>query len=281
MLLGSSPESCLLEGLRTASGQNVVLGIGTIPISLSTDNAIFRRMLEDRYCGFLAPAAHPQFYFDVQIAAPRIAAPDDDLHVTREGHAWCMGRGDFSAQWDAKTRRGWIRQSANPYAVDTLLRVVHSIALAEKGSFLLHAASAVRNGRALLFSGISGAGKTTLARLAPLDARVLTDEISYVVKEANGYRACGTPFAGELARIGENISAPVAGLFFLEKAKQNRLEKMDSAASLRALLRNIVFLAQDEELVQSVFHAAAEFVSAVPVHRMHFTADDRAWEMVA
>lgn len=281
-MLGTLPlDNGLPERASIASTGHVVLGIGAIPISFRTGNVTFRRMLEDRYCGFLAPAAHPQFHFDVQIAAPRIAAPGDDLHVSREGHTWRVVRGDFSAQWDAKTRRGWIRQGTNPYSADTLLRVVHSIALAEKGGFLLHAASAVRKGRAFLFSGISGAGKTTLARLAPSDARILTDEISYVVKEANGYRACGTPFAGELARLGENINAPVAGLFFLEKAARNRLEKMDSCAAVGALLRNILFLARDEELVQRVFHAAMEFVSAVPIHRMYFTPDARAWEMFA
>ncbi len=62
-----------------------------------------------------------------------------------------------------------------------------------------------------------GAGKTTISRLAPPDANLLTDEISYLRPAARGYRAYGTPFAGELARPGENLSAPLAALYFLEK----------------------------------------------------------------
>ncbi len=88
-----------------------------------------------------------------------------------------------------------------------MLRIVHTLVLARQGGFLLHAASAVRNGKAFVFAGVSGAGKTTLSRLAPADADVLSDEISYVRKEAGGYYAYGTPFAGEVLG-GENLRAP-------------------------------------------------------------------------
>ncbi len=76
-----------------------------------------------------------------------------------------------------------MRQNANPYSLDSVLRIVHSLILAERGGFLLHAASAICDGRACLFSGVSGAGKTTMTRLAPPDVTLLTDEISYVRPE--------------------------------------------------------------------------------------------------
>src|SRR5713226_8803249 len=91
---------------------------------------------------------------------------------------WTLQRGDFRAEWDAGTRRGWIRQTLNPYAIDSVLRIVHTLVLAADGGFLLHASSAVRDGRAVLFTGPSGSGKTTIARLAPPDVTLLTDEIS-------------------------------------------------------------------------------------------------------
>jgi hypothetical protein len=281
MLRSSALKSSMPRGLTTTHAPEVRVRIGTITVSLETSDSRVRRMLEDRYSGFVTARTQPHFHFDVRIPSPPSPSSGVDVRVWREGTWWWVERGDFTAGWSTETRRGWIRQSANPYSADTLLRIVHSIALAETGGFLLHAASAVRNGRAFLLSGVSGAGKTTLTRLAPPDARILTDEISYVINETNGYSACGTPFAGELARVGENVSAPVAGIFFLEKANQNRTEEMDSAAGLRAILRNILFLANDPDLIQCVFHSAAEFVSSVPVRRLQFTPDARVWEMIA
>src|SRR2546428_13910108 len=115
--------------------------------------------------------------------------------------------GDSRARWDPGAGRGYIRQSANPYSVDSVLRIVHSLILAGNGGFLLHAASAIRDGRAFLFSGISRAGKTTISRLAPPDVVLLTAEACYVRRAATGDHACGDPFAGGPARAGTSRSA--------------------------------------------------------------------------
>jgi hypothetical protein len=237
-------------------------------------------MLEDRYKGFLNPGATPAFEFDVKLVTPTGPAPDEDVRVTEQGGVWRIQRGDFLAEADMRTRRGWIRQSANPYSADSLLRIVHTLLLAPEGGFLLHAASAVRNGRAYLFSGVSGAGKTTLSRLAPPDVTLLTDEISYVRREPNGYRAYGTPFAGELGKPGENISAPVGALYFLEKGAENRSDPVPAAEATRTLLRNVLFFAEDLEAVHQVFQAACGFVAAVPVRRLTFAPTPAVWETI-
>ena len=152
--------------------------------------------------------------------------------------------------------------------------------LSKQGGFLVHAASAIRGGHAFLFAGVSGAGKTTISRLAPPDAKLLTDEISYVRCHDGRYWACGTPFTGELARAGENQSAPLRALYLLEKGPENRSEDVSAAEAIRSLLRNILFFAQDPELVKLVFHAACQFVSLVPVRRLIFVPDERVWEII-
>jgi hypothetical protein len=162
-----------------------------------------------------------------------------------------------------------------------VLRILHTLILAQEGGFLLHAASAIRNGRAFLFAGVSGAGKTTLSRLAPPDVTLLTDEISYVRCSGDVYRACGTPFAGELARVGENCSAPLAGLFLLAKGAENSVESVSRAEATRSLLRNILFFAEDQELVKRVFASACTFVDRVPVRRLTFFPDHRVWNLIA
>jgi hypothetical protein len=168
----------------------------------------------------------------------------------------------------------------NPYSLDSVLRIVHSLVLARRGEFLVHAASAIRNGRAFLFAGVSGAGKTTISRLAPADATLLTDEISYVRKSATGYDAHGTPFAGELARLGAHCSAPLSALYLLRQGLENRIDEIDPAVATQSLLRNVLFFARDAELVQSVFEGACEFVQRVPVRQLTFRKDASVWELL-
>jgi len=193
---------------------------------------------------------------------------------------WRLERGDFRAQWNPRQGKGCIHQAPSPFAIDSVLRIVHTLILAEEGGFLLHSASAVRNGRAFLFAGISGTGKTTLSRLAPPDVMLLTDEVSYVRQVAQGYRAFGTPFAGELARPGENVSAPVAALYLLQQASENRVAPLAAPDAVRGLMQNILFFARDQELVGRLFQTACAFVAKVPVYRLGFLPDERVWELI-
>jgi len=79
---------------------------------------------------------------------------------------------------------------------------------------------------------------------------LLTDEISYVRRGGEGYYACGTPFAGELARPGENAAAPIERLYFLAKGPENRIDPIEPGDALRMLLRNILFFADDADLLR-------------------------------
>jgi hypothetical protein len=160
------------------------------------------------------------------------------------------------------------------------MRIVHSLILSERGGFLLHAASGICDGGAYLFSGVSGAGKTTMTRLAPPNITLLTDEISYLRPSADGYAAFGTPFAGELAKAGENCSAPVSALFFLEQGPENRIDELSSTEAVRRLMRNILFFAEDRGLVERLFATACDFVARVPIRRLTFYPDARVWDVV-
>lgn len=256
------------------------IGIGRIVVRLRSDSPEFLDMLAGRYAGFLSPAASPDFELDVHLDPPKGISPDEDVSVFRNNGLWCLQRGDFRAEWDPAACRGWIRQSANPYSLDSVLRIVHSLILAREGGMLMHSSSAVRDGRAYLFAGVSGVGKTTISRLAPPDVHVLTDEMSYLRKETGGFHAYGTPFAGDLARPGENLRAPLAAIYLLRQGPENRIDELGSADAVRGLMANILFFAHDPELVNAVFEAAIDLASQVAVRRLTFMPDARVWELI-
>jgi hypothetical protein len=261
--------------------ETVSIEIGGMPIAVRTDDPSFRRLIEKRYAGFMGTSAGSHFEFDVELYEPSGCPPvNDDLEVKLESGEWLLKRGDFRARWNSETGQGQIRQACSPYAIDCVLRIVHSLILAREGGFLIHSAGAIRNGKAFLFSGVSGAGKTTISRLAPPDVTLLTDEISYVRRDSNRYMAFGTPFAGELARVGENCSAPLSAFFLLEKGLQNSIEPIDPTEAVQRLMRNILFFANDPDLVKLVFQSACEFASLVPIRRLVFVPDQRVWDII-
>lgn len=259
--------------------------IGGTPTAFQFQHAAFLELLKGRYARYLT-SRESRFNFTVEVSSTFASDPDAEMKVTIDGDSCHAQRGDFRAQWDLTTGKGIVTlRTPSLYAVDSLLRIVHSIFLAHSSQpsaagFLLHSASAIRNRRAFLFSGLSGAGKTTISRLAPHDVALLTDEISYVRRNGDEFSASGTPFAGELGAPGENQSGPVVALYFLEKGPENQIAPIAPADASRRLLRNILFLTHNKPFVDRIFRAACDFVSLVPTHRLIFVPDQRVWDII-
>ena len=256
--------------------------IGGTTIRLLTTDPDFHATLLSRYGPFVNPSATTDQQLVIRLLASNdgTASVDDDIRVAVLNGRWSIVRPGLRSVWDPVSGAGFIEQFAGIASVDTVLRIVHTLLLARQGGFLLHASSAVRDGRAFLFSGLSGAGKTTIARLAPPEVQVLTDEISYLRPGRSGYTAFGTPFFGDLGIVGDNISAPVAALYFLAKGEGNHTEPVAPAEAARLLLRNILFFAKDPTLVKLVFQSACDFLQAVPAYRLTFVPDSRVWESI-
>ena len=263
----------------------LVIEIGGTRVALACGDPRFRRMLRRRFAGFLAdaPAPAPEFHLDIEVQPPVLLAgldPEADAEARFCGGVWEFQRGDFRARWDPARGCGRVQQAVNPYALDSVLRILHTLLLAPRGGLLLHAASAIRNGRAYVFAGVSGAGKTTMIRLAPPDVVPLSDEVSYLVPDGNGYRAWGTPFAGDWGVPGPNLSAPLARVLLLRQAEEARFEPLPAAVAARELLRSTLFFAREPASVAQVFQSVGRLQQAAPVERFHFPLTAAAWEAI-
>ena len=165
------------------------------------------------------------------------------------------------------------------YALDSLLRMYLSWALLPQNGFLLHAASVLRNGKAYIFVGRSGAGKSTVASLSPRGS-VLTDEISLIERVDGAWRAFGTPFWGEFRADGMNTSAPVAGIFRLLQSRENRVEPLRPTELLKSLLPCILFFSSnrsDNELLLQILVAASREVAG---YNLQFQKNRSFWEVL-
>ena len=264
----------------SADCHSLTVEIGGLPIRLRTPNAAFRAQIAERYSSFLRPESRAEMEFELHFSPPDPLSAEEKLEVCCEEGRWQLSRGEFRAAFDLHTRRGHLSFIHNPYSVDTVLRIVHSLLLAPAGGLLLHASGGIRGGRGVLFSGVSGAGKTTIAQLAPPDVQLLTDEISYLRRAGDGFRVYGTPFSGELGIQGQDVSAPLAAIYLIEHGARNRRERVAEAEAVRRLMRNTLFFAQEKRLVADVFSTVCELARRVPVYGLEFLPDARVWEML-
>jgi hypothetical protein len=129
------------------------------------------------------------------------------------------------------TRRGF----GLSYPLDELIFQHH---LAHAGGLVVHACGLAVEGKAVLFCGASGAGKSTMARLWLRHhgkVRILSDDRIVLRRRGASWWAYGTPWHGS-ARLASPASRRLAALFFIEKAAaRNSLERLgpgDAAARL-------------------------------------------------
>lgn len=268
---------------RTAATRirSVVIEIGKLPIRFWCGDSEFVRLIEDRYSGFLSASSEPVGEVEIELTPEdSIDSRAEDVRVTREGEQWVIERTDFQARWNLSTGQGRVRQVACVYSLDSVLRVLLTLVLSRMDGFLLHASSAIRDGGALLFSGMSGAGKTTIVKLAPPDTFLLSDDVSCIICRPDSFKAVGTPFYCGLGRPGENREAPIRAVYLLAHGSENKIEPVEGAAAVRGLLQNVLFFNRDTELTKSVFETVCEFVNHVPVRRLTFVPGASIWDLI-
>ena len=217
----------------------------------------------------------------VQVIRNGMVEGDNRPRIEWLGDHWLFERLDFRAEWDPDSGTGRITQEgAFHYPLDSVLRILHSMMAAPSGGCFMHAASAVRNGRAFAFTWVSGSGKTTISRLAPPDAVILTDDISSIRPVDGGYHAFGTPFVGDYGKPGVNISAPLKAVYLLLKGPENILEPLDRKEAVNVLLRNILLFNKDPKLSEALFHTAWRMTDSVQVYRLTFAPTPAVWDMI-
>lgn len=246
--------------------QQFELSIGCVPLRLEMSDAHLFDAATARYAAFTGAGARP-----VTIALNAGAVPEgppSDFDYEFEGAALHVFSGGI--------RFDGVRHQ---YALDSLLRVLLTWKLLGHCGFLLHAATVIRNGKAYLFTGRSGAGKSTVASLSP-EGSVLTDEISLLRRENRVWRAYGTPFWGEFRAAGSNISSPVAGIFRLQQATENQVTALRPVAILRALLPNVLFFSAEAEANRQLLEILSQAATEISGYNLAFRENYAFWEVL-
>ena len=149
--------------------------------------------------------------------------------------------------------------------------------LAQRDGFVLHAAAVLYRGRALLFFGHSGAGKSTTAALwhGVTGARIVSDDRVVIRLRSGRLRAWGTPWHGT-GPWALPDSAPLAGLFLLERAAETRTERLDVAAAVPEVFARTFPPLWDAAGLGRVLELVGEVAARVPCWRLRLRPEPKA-----
>lgn len=139
-----------------------------------------------------------------------------------------------------------------------------------RGDIMIHASGVNNSGRGYIFSGISGKGKSTLAKLWDnAGARVINDDRLIIRKTGTGWRMYNTPvYNGDTSR-----DSGINSIFLISHGTSNKITPLKGASAVSMVLSNCIQHSWDKELVARLIGSLSFLCMSLPVFTLEFRPD--------
>ena len=191
----------------------------------------------------------------------------------------------FYNHLEGKSAQAYFTNESLPIMMDSRY-MWNSVATAQlllpHGALMMHSSYIESDGKAILFSGKSGIGKSTQAALweKHRSARIINGDKAGLLVTDDDILTCGLPICGT-SRICHNVTMPLGAIVLLEQGKVNKAERVTGVAALIDVISNIYldFAVPNEQ--QMCVDLLLRIFEKVPVFRLTCTADERAVEALS
>ena len=149
-------------------------------------------------------------------------------------------------------------------------QLVLTVALpARRRGVMVHSCSLLLpDGNVLLCPGVSGRGKSTLARLVQESGSgldILSDDRNIVTVEQGSFRVWGTPWPGD-ANAALGSDGPLAGILLIGRNSEPRLTEATPADVAHLLLETVVIPLWKPELLDSTLDMVDRLTRSIPAY---------------
>lgn len=177
---------------------------------------------------------------------------------------------DFSFEnriWNLTVETG--KESIDPleYPLDGLIIYYLTVI---NGDILIHASGIKSEGKGSIFSGISGKGKTTMARLwRQKGTKVIHDDRLVIRRRDDSFTFHNTP-------VYDNEVPGESGLnylFLIEHGKENSMERLSGAFAISSVMSNCIQHNWGEKTISKLLASVTGLCNTVPVYRLYFKPD--------
>ena len=245
--------------------------------------------LMDNYVPFASADGEVVFALTVENGT----APDytEELRQEEEGQTivcghTAAGEAVFEYHWMGDTA-GWLVCSADyqkgrlittglhtKMIIENSMMILYALSTADMGTVLFHAAVVSYQGKAYMFLGPSGTGKSTHARLwlKHIEGTELVNDDNPVVRDGVVY---GSPWSGKTPCY-RNVSYPLGGIVMLSQAPYNKICRLDGLQAYMALVPSISGKRWDARIADGLHQTENALAMQVPVWHLECLPDEAA-----
>lgn len=204
-----------------------------------------------------------------------------ETRISKTAQGTCYERSDYRLDI-APDHRECRVQVYDEFALrHAFLNLYSAFIVYHEWGLLVHSSCVVDDGKAYLFAGHSGSGKSTVASLSA-PRPLLSDEASIVRIAQNGEVAVyDSPFRSESRSLNGLSKHPLAAIQLLHQSEHVNRTSLRSSIAFGKLLGNVFYWAHDPAETAKVVRLMEKLVKAVPVYDLHFQKNDTFWGLIS
>ena len=157
------------------------------------------------------------------------------------------------------------------FSIGTVLMLMYAFATAQKNTLLMHSSVTVKDGKAYLFLGKSGTGKSTHSQLWINNiegCELLNDDNPVLRVEDNGeVRVYGSPWSGKTPCY-RNLDYPVGAIVDLHQAKKNAIKRMSTLEAYVAMCVSFSGYRFIKEMADGLHATNEKIIGTVPCYSL-------------
>jgi len=163
--------------------------------------------------------------------------------------------------------------------IEQFLRVVTAIQVFKKGGLFVHSAGLIKNGKGYLFSGYSGAGKTTICRISQ-DCQVLNDDLVILYPGEQKWTISATPFSNPTQVQPGTGSGNLEMIVHLKQASYHKIRSVPFHEALSSLISHVPVISAAPRFSEDLFKRSVEIIRNTEVRELSFTTDNGFWKLI-
>lgn len=165
------------------------------------------------------------------------------------------------------------------YAFNSALMLCYMLATAQRDTILTHSSCVVNDGKAYLFLGKSGTGKSTHSSLwlKHIEGTTLLNDDHPIlrVNEQGEVIAYGSPWSGKTPCY-KNESAPVGGIIRIKRAPRNSIQKLNSIQAYASLTTSFSGMMWEADFADSRHNTIEKVIESVSCYTLSCLPDEEA-----
>lgn len=165
------------------------------------------------------------------------------------------------------------------FGLNNSLMVIFTICTAPHHTLLIHSSVVECNGKAYMFLGQSGRGKSTHSDLWVKHisgSRLINDDNPVIRIGDNGTPVVyGSPWSGKRP-IYMNVNYPIGGMAAIEQDKENRIRKENIPTAFGIMLSSCSTLKFDKKIHLHICNSISSLLEKVPIHTLYCRPDAEA-----